>query len=107
MEHGTAVVRSAVLEPAGFAFLGQEVFAEDFRGSTVVFRGEFRVQADTPGRAGLFLRVNEGHAITGLGYPGPGGGLWLRMIFPPGLRTWLVPSGWTVSVQPIWCSTTW
>ncbi len=35
------------------------------RGSTVVFRGEFRVQADTPGRAGLFLRVSEGHAITG------------------------------------------
>jgi RNA polymerase sigma factor (sigma-70 family) len=65
VEHGTAVVRSAVPEPAGFAFLGQEVFADDFRGSTVVFRGEFRVQADTPGRAGLFLRVNEGHSITG------------------------------------------
>ena len=47
------------------AFLGQEVFADDFHGSTVVFRGEFRVQADTPGRAGLFLRVNEGHSITG------------------------------------------
>lgn len=65
VEHGTAIVCSAVPEPAGFAFLGQEVFADDFRGSTVVFRGEFRVQADTPGRAGLFLRVNEGHSITG------------------------------------------
>lgn len=65
VEHGTAVVRSAVPEPAGFAFLGQEIFADDFRGSTVVFRGEFRGRADTPGRAGLFLRVNEGHAITG------------------------------------------
>jgi RNA polymerase sigma-70 factor (ECF subfamily) len=65
VEHSTAVVRSAVPEPAGFAFLGQEVFADDFRGSTAVFRGEFRVQADTPGRAGLFLRVNEGHSITG------------------------------------------
>ena len=62
---GTAVVRSAVPDPAGFALLGQEVFADDFRGSTVVFRGEFRVQADAPGRAGLFLRVNEGHSITG------------------------------------------
>jgi hypothetical protein len=41
------------------------------------------------------------------GYPGAGGGLWLRMIFPPGLVTWLVPSGKTVSVQPIWCRTTW
>ena len=65
VEHSTVVVGSAVPEPAGFAFLGQEVFADDFRGSMVVFRGEFRVQADTPGRAGLFLRVNEGHAITG------------------------------------------
>jgi hypothetical protein len=26
-------------------------------------------------------------------YPGRGGGPWLRMTFPPGLRTWLVPSG--------------
>ena len=41
------------------------------------------------------------------GYPGAGGGLWLRMIFPPGLVTWLVPSGKTISCQPIWCSTTW
>jgi RNA polymerase sigma-70 factor (ECF subfamily) len=65
VEHGTAVVRSAVPEPAGIAFLGQEVFADDLLGSTVVFRGEFRVQARTPGRAGLFLRVNEGHDITG------------------------------------------
>jgi RNA polymerase sigma-70 factor (ECF subfamily) len=65
VEHGTAIVRSAVPEPAGFAFLGQEVFADDFRGATVAFRGEFRVQAETPGRAGLFLRVNEGHSITG------------------------------------------
>ena len=31
----------------------------------MVFRGEFRVQTDTPGRAGLFLRVNEGRSITG------------------------------------------
>jgi hypothetical protein len=65
VEHGAAVVRSAVPEPAGIAFLGQEVFADDFRGSTAVFRGEFRVQAETPGRAGLFLRVKEGHSITG------------------------------------------
>ena len=65
VEDGTAVVRSTAPEPAGFAFLGQEVFADDFLGATVVFRAEFRVQVDTPGRAGLFLRVNEGHSITG------------------------------------------
>jgi hypothetical protein len=27
------------------------------------------------------------------GHPGRGGALWLRMIFPAGLVTWLVPSG--------------
>jgi RNA polymerase sigma-70 factor, ECF subfamily len=59
---GTASIASVVGEPAGFAMLGQEVFADDYRGSTLVFRGEFRVPA---GRAGLFLRVNEGHAIRG------------------------------------------
>ena len=42
----------------------------------------------------------------GWGHPGRGGGLWLRMILPVGLRTWLVPSGWTIRVQPIWCSMT-
>jgi hypothetical protein len=41
------------------------------------------------------------------GYPARGGGLWLRMILPAGLRAWLVPSGCTVSTQPSWCSMTW
>ena len=35
------------------------------------------------------------------------GGLWLRMVFPPGLVIWLVPSGWTVSFHPSSCRTTW
>jgi RNA polymerase sigma factor (sigma-70 family) len=59
---GAAVIASVVSEPAGFAMLGQEVYADDYRGATLVFRGEFRVPA---GRAGLFLRVSEGHAIKG------------------------------------------
>ena len=45
-------------------------------------------------------------APAGSDYPGAGGGPWLRMTFPPGLVTWLVPSGKTVSFQPIWWSTT-
>jgi hypothetical protein len=61
-EDGTAVIASAVPEPAGFAMLGQEVYADDYRGASVVFRGEFRVPE---GRAGLFLRVNEGRPIRG------------------------------------------
>jgi len=63
-QDGTAVISSAVAEPAGIAFLGQEVFADDYRGAVVVFRAEFRV-GGAPGRAGLFLRVNEGQPIRG------------------------------------------
>jgi hypothetical protein len=56
-EHGIAVISSAVPEPEGFALLRQAMFGDDYRGATVVFRGEFRVP-DGPRRAGLFLRVN-------------------------------------------------
>jgi RNA polymerase sigma-70 factor (ECF subfamily) len=63
-EPGSAMISSAVPQPPGFAMLGQEVFADDYRGATVVFRGEFRT-GDGPGRAGLFLRVNEGRSIRG------------------------------------------
>jgi RNA polymerase sigma-70 factor, ECF subfamily len=59
-EHETALIFAAVPEPAGFAFLGQEVFADDYRGSTVIFRAEVRRTADGPGRAGLFLH-SPGH----------------------------------------------
>lgn len=61
-QKGTAVIASAVPEPAGFALLGQEVYADDYRGSTIVFRGELRVPE---GRAGMFLRVNEGRPVRG------------------------------------------
>jgi hypothetical protein len=60
-----------VPRPAGFAFLGQEIFADDYRGSMVTFRGEFRIQdaagTGASGRAGLFLRVsgqNGGNPTT-------------------------------------------
>jgi RNA polymerase sigma-70 factor, ECF subfamily len=59
---GAAGITSAVPEPTGFAVLGQEVYADDYRGSTLVFRADLRVPA---GRAGLFLRVNEGRSIRG------------------------------------------
>jgi RNA polymerase sigma-70 factor, ECF subfamily len=58
-ERGTVVISSDVPQPAGFAFLRQRVFADDYRGSVAVFGGEFRVQADGAERAGLFLRVRE------------------------------------------------
>ncbi|HLH57599.1 MAG TPA: hypothetical protein VKV33_00470 [Streptosporangiaceae bacterium] len=44
------------LSPVGFAFLGQEIFADGYRGATAVFRARARLQG-TPRAAGLFLRV--------------------------------------------------
>ena len=61
-----AVLSSTVPEPAGFAFFGQEMFADDYRGTVVTFRGEFRVQdagAGDASRAGVFLRVVSGRDV--------------------------------------------
>jgi RNA polymerase sigma-70 factor (ECF subfamily) len=63
---GIAVLSSAVPQPAGFAFLGQEIFADDYRGAVIAFRGEFRIQdagAEAASRAGLFLRVVGGRDV--------------------------------------------
>jgi RNA polymerase sigma-70 factor (ECF subfamily) len=57
-EDGRAILAAAVPEPAGFAFLAQEIEPDDYRGRIVTFRGELRTdQAD--GRAGLVLRVTS------------------------------------------------
>jgi hypothetical protein len=45
-----------VPEPAGLAFLAQEIEPDDYRGRTVTFRGELRT-AQADGRAGLALRA--------------------------------------------------
>jgi hypothetical protein len=42
--HAAAALSSAVPKPAGFAFLGQEMYADDYRGAVVTFRGEFRTE---------------------------------------------------------------
>ena len=57
-EGGIAVLSSAVPQPGGFAFLGQEMYADDYRGAVVTFCGEFRGEAAAD-RAGLFLRVSQ------------------------------------------------
>jgi len=59
-DHGIAVLSATVPQPAGFAFLGQEMFADDYRGDAVTFCGEFRTRGTAQGRAGLFLRVVSG-----------------------------------------------
>ena len=63
---GIAVLSATVPQPAGFAFLGQEMFADDYRGDTVTFRGEFRARGTAQGGTGLFLRM-----VSGLGTPLP------------------------------------
>jgi hypothetical protein len=66
-EDGIAVLSATVPRPAGFAFLAQEMFADDYRGAVITFRGEFRAR-DAAGtgaasRAGLFLRTVSGRDV--------------------------------------------
>jgi RNA polymerase sigma factor CnrH len=63
-DHGTAVLSAAVPQPEGFAWLAQEIFADDYRGAEVVFRGQFRT-LEGAGRAGLFLRVMKPRDLHG------------------------------------------
>ena len=59
------MLSSAVPRPEGFAFLAQEMFADDYLGAMAVFRCRLRA-ADTTGdgsRAGLFIRVRRGQDI--------------------------------------------
>jgi len=55
-QDGRAILAAAGPEPAGFAFLAQDIDADDYRGRTVTFRGELRT-AQADGRAGLALRA--------------------------------------------------
>jgi hypothetical protein len=63
-DHGTAVLSAAVPQPEGFAWLAQEVFADDYQGTMVTFRGQFRVPP-TAARAGLFLRIMKPRDLRG------------------------------------------
>jgi hypothetical protein len=64
---GTAVLASAVPEPSGFAVVFQEIYADDYRGRTVTFRGQLRATG-VAGQAGL-------HLAAGLPADPPGGQL--------------------------------
>jgi hypothetical protein len=55
-EDGRAILAAAVPEPAGFAFLGQEIEPDDYRGRAVTFRADLRT-TDVADRAGLVLRI--------------------------------------------------
>lgn len=57
-EGGRAILAAAVPEPAGFAFLAQDIEPDDYRGRAVTFRGELRT-AQADGSAGLALRARS------------------------------------------------
>jgi hypothetical protein len=59
VKDGSAVLSSAVSEPYGSAVLVQTIFADDYLGATVVFRGEISTGPLT-GEAGLRLEILRG-----------------------------------------------
>ena len=56
----SAVLAATVPEPAGSAVLVQTVYADDYRGRTVTFRGQLRTTG-LAGQAGLHLAVSGPH----------------------------------------------
>jgi hypothetical protein len=74
-----AVLSSAVSRPVGTAALVQSIFADDYRGATVVFRAQVRAAPRTE-QAGLRLeilsrwwRTGRAHEYHGVTVPGRGG----------------------------------
>jgi len=79
----TAVLASAVPEPSGFAVLFQEIYADDYRGAAVTFRGQLRTTG-VAGHAGLHLAAGRAAGPPGQpprdrggsGLAGPGSSDW-------------------------------
>jgi bifunctional DNase/RNase len=57
-EDGRAILTAATPEPAGFAILSQDIFADDYRGRAVTLRGDVRATG-VEDLAGLALRVQS------------------------------------------------
>jgi hypothetical protein len=61
IEDGRAILTATVPEPAGFAYLSQEIEPDDYRGRAIIFRGALRTTG-VADRAGLVLRIpRQGH----------------------------------------------
>jgi hypothetical protein len=78
----SAILMSALPRPAGSAALVQAIFADDYRGATVVFRGEIRTERLTE-QAGLRLEIlrhwwRAGRAREDYGVTVSGGTQWAR-----------------------------
>jgi bifunctional DNase/RNase len=55
---GSAVLAAAVPEPSGSAVLAQTIYADDYRGAVVTFRGQVRTTG-AAGHAGLYLAAGR------------------------------------------------
>lgn len=82
VDGAAAALSSATARPAGSAALVQTIFADDYRGSTVVFRGEIRTEPLTE-QAGLRVEVlrhwwSTGRAREDHGATVFGGSPWTR-----------------------------
>jgi hypothetical protein len=94
----SAVLAATVPEPAGSAVLVQAIYADDYRGRTVTFRGQLRT-TDMAGQAGLHLAVSgppDGplgaplldHGSSSLTAPGSSDWTWHEVTTPvPGEAT--------------------
>jgi hypothetical protein len=89
--HRSAVLVSAVPQPSGSAVVFQEIYADDYRGAAVTFRGQLRTKGVT-GQAGLhlaagraadpagaLLRDRGGSSLTG---PGSSDWTWHEVTMP-------------------------
>ena len=86
----SAVLACAVPEPSGSAVLFQEIYAEDYRGAVVTFRGQLRTTG-VAGQAGLHLAAgwpvdppggqlrDRGGSLTG---PGSSDWTWHEVTMP-------------------------
>ena len=79
----SAVLASAVPEPAGFAILVQTIDAEEYLGSTVTFRGQLRATS-VAGQAGLHLAVGAAFEPPGAHLRDRG----VRSLTAPGSSDW-------------------
>jgi hypothetical protein len=59
----SAVLAATVPEPAGSAALVQTIYADDYRGAAVTFRGQLRT-TDVAGQAGLHLAVSGPASVS-------------------------------------------
>jgi len=94
----SAVLAATIPEPAGSAVLVQAVYAEDYRGRTVTFRGRLRT-TDMAGQAGLQLAVSGpphgplgapplDHGTSSMTAPGSSDWTWHEVTVPvPGEAT--------------------